>query len=192
MRAALRGTHKDPSGYFISNSDFGVHFTIDGIRQSIPLVAVNIEVGILLKFTKRMQDWSSGNGRTTSAFFVQVRMVDMIAEVVLEQIFANPYNLTVVDCEYAFPMDNRAVLKDLIVTIGDRKIVGQVEERTKVFLFFFFFLGRRSLPTSMHGCDPFGTSSRYIMFPTPSFYWLMPKVLLFQQPSLPSWISLSY
>lgn len=72
-------------------------------------------------------------------------MVDMIAEVVLEQIFANPYNSTVVDCEYAFPMDNRAVLKDLIVTIGDRKILGQVEERKKVKYFQKTYLVHLSL-----------------------------------------------
>jgi Ca-activated chloride channel family protein len=52
----------------------------------------------------------------------------MVAEVTLEQRYVNPFGRAIC-CEYAFPIPDNGVMRSFEVTVGDRHIVGSVEEK---------------------------------------------------------------
>jgi Ca-activated chloride channel homolog len=74
---------------------------------------------------------SSPTPCSTPLWALQVKVVDLLAEVVVIQRYANTSDAPV-EAEYAFPVHDRACLRSFEALIGERRIVGRVQKREEV------------------------------------------------------------
>jgi hypothetical protein len=56
------------------------------------------------------------------------QVLDFLAHVTIRQRYRNLGDTTI-NCEYVFPVDDKAAVNRLVITVGDRVIEGEVQER---------------------------------------------------------------